>query len=106
MRLSEQLANAMRITIFVGQYVTVKTESGDEVAQGYVDAVDPERNLVRVRDTDDGSDRNFDVDASRYQLWVKAPEGVQQLADKPQNLFVRPAAASVWGAAGRTHVGQ
>lgn len=106
MKLSEEIADAMRIVIFVGQYVTVRTEGGEAVAEGYVDVVDPERNLVRIRNTDDGTDVNIDVDATLYQLWVKPPQGVQQLADKPQNLFVRPGAASVWGAAGRTHVGQ
>lgn len=105
MRLSEQIANAMRVAIFVGQYVKVRTERGEEVAEGYVDDVDADRNLVRVRNTEDGSDVNLDVDASRYQIWVIPPTWVNKLADKPQNLFVRPGAASVYGAAGRMPIG-
>lgn len=80
MRLSEQLANAMvdaghaeEVVIFPGQLVVVRSVDGDYIGQGFVEDVDEERGLVRVRDNVAGTDVQYDVDTSRYTLWVKPP---------------------------------
>lgn len=89
MRISEQLEDAIKVSIHVGQLVVVRTPGGEVVTSGYVEDVDPKRGLVRVRSNEDGTDVNFDVDTSLYKLWVTPPEfGAPQGSDPP-NLFVR-----------------
>ncbi len=71
MSLSEQLQKAIKIYIFPGQFVTVRTQSGDDVAEGHVEEVDAERGLVRVRNDETGTEVWLDVDTTRYDLWVR-----------------------------------
>lgn len=71
MALSDQLKDATKTTIRVGQYVIVKTKDREPVAEGYVDAVDAERGIVIVKDLFSGSDVTFNVDTSKYDLWLR-----------------------------------
>ncbi len=80
--LSEQLADAMtdagyaeRVTVFPGQFVVIRTVDGEYIGEGFVEDVDDERQLVRVRDTASGTDVQLDIDATRYVLWMKPTVG-------------------------------
>lgn len=102
--LSDQLAEAMKVPIAVGQYVVVRSAGGDRMVEGYVEDVDAERGIVRVRDTDQGSDATYFVDTSRYVLWVEPPKDWAP-GQVPQNLFVRPSAPGPYGRQWATSVG-
>lgn len=104
MALSDQLAEAVKVPIAVGQYVIVRTSAGDRIVEGYVENVDAKRGLVRVRDTDQGSDATYFVDTARYTLWVEPPLDWEP-GQEPQNLFVRPSAPGPYGRQWATSVG-
>jgi|LNFM01.1.fsa_nt_gb hypothetical protein len=71
MALSDQLKDATKTMIRIGQYVVVRTKSGEPVAEGYVEAVDADREIVVVKDMFSGSEVTFNVDTSRYDLWLR-----------------------------------
>ncbi len=97
--LSEQLANAMadagfaeKTVIYPGQLVVVRTIEGDYIGEGFVEDVDDERQMVRVRDTASGTDIQLDVDTTRYVLWIKPglPFGITQaVSRKAIDLFMK-----------------
>jgi len=71
MSISEELQGAVKIAICVGQHVIVRTAAGEYVTEGHVEDVDVDRGLVRIRQSDGGTDVQVDVDTSRYTLWLK-----------------------------------
>ena len=96
MRLAERLQKAMRVPIAVGQMVVVRDADGKQVASGWVTDVDPKMDLVRVKDDTSGADLQIDVDATRYQLWVKPPPGASVRLGQQQTLYVRPSNPGIY----------
>lgn len=89
MRLSEQLADAVeRVGIYVGQLVVVLTRDGEKVGEGTVEGVDVERGLVRIRDLSSGTDIQFDVDTSLYDLWIQRSTAPIATGGAPQSVVV------------------
>jgi hypothetical protein len=115
MKLSEELSDALtvpeldtaeKITIFIGTFVTVRTPDGEWIAEGTVEDIDPDRQLVRVRNTDSGTDFQVDVDVRLYNLWTDPLPFDVDPAINPQNLFVRASQPGVWGKQHATRVRQ
>lgn len=95
MRLSEQLADAMvdagvaeRVPLYHGQYVVVRTPDGNRVADGWVVDLDEDRGLVRIHDLSAGTDRHFDVDMTRYVLWIRSDDPAGWSDGRAIDLFV------------------
>ena len=96
MQLAEKLQKAMRVPIAVGQIVVVRNAEGEKVASGWVIDVDPATDVVRIKDDESGSDLQIDVDATRYQLWVRPPKGASVRYGQQQTLYVRPSNPGIY----------
>lgn len=109
MDLSRQLEEAIgakqeKAPVVAGQYIFIRTKGGADVTQGYVEWVDEERKLVRIRDIDSGTDIQYDIDSELYTIFIQPMD--TPIADGPEqdSHFVGDHGPSVYGAAGQTKV--
>ena len=90
MSIADDLKDAIRVPIAIGQLVVVRSQDGSRVASGWVRDVDPATGVVRVRDDASGTDVQIDVDGERYKLWVQVPTRMLNRLGKQQALYIHP----------------
>jgi hypothetical protein len=99
MLLAEALADAIgepvvrKISLAVGQWVVVRTPTGDRVGAGFIEAIYPDSKTVLVRNVDSGTDLNVVVDPNQYDLWV---EPVPADYGTIRNVYMRHPSAADW----------